>query len=171
MRRFILPEELRNRLKHPLGMLIKGEENETMKTLEQIIEDVNPKAIICVGDIVSRNVSRIPVPVNVRIVDNKAMRKEIERFEFNARRTFYTNNQAGTIEPMAWQAISEAIKIGDALVLVNGEEDLLALVAILEAPSNSLVIYGQPREGMVIVEVNDKKKNEVKSIIDSMIVE
>ena len=171
MQRFKLTEELRNKLKQPLGTLIRGEEKDTMNALKHIIEDMSPNLIICVGDIVSRNASRSSVSVNVRIIDNKVMRKETERFEFDTRRTFYTKNPAGTIELMAWQAVKEAIKTGDSLVSVNGEEDLLALIAILEAPFNSIVIYGQPKEGIVVVEVNEKKKSEVESIIHSMVVE
>jgi len=171
MHRFILPKEMRNRLKHPLGRLIKGESSKTLKVLKKIIEDLKPTLIITVGDIVSRNISQIPTQVNIRIIDNKVMRKEIDSFNFNVKKTFHVNNQAGTIEIMAWQAVKEAIKTENAIVIVNGEEDLLALVAIIESPDNSLVVYGQPKEGIVAVDVNKDKKSEAQSIINSMVSE
>lgn len=171
MQRLILTEELRRKLKQPLGILVEGKKDETMNQLKRIIEETKPRKIICIGDIVSRNTFQFSMPVDVKIIDNKAMRKEIEDFKFSVKRTFYINNPAGTIELLAWQAIKEAIRIKDVLISVNGEEDLLTLVAILEAPLESVVIYGQPKKGIVIVKVNEEKRNEVKSIIDSMIVE
>jgi len=171
LQRFRLTEKLRNKLKQPLGKLIKGDEDITLESLKKIVEESNPELIISVGDIVSRSILKISVPVNVRIIDNKAMRKDLEFFDFKNKKTFHAYNPAGSIEIMAWQAIKEAIKSEDALVIIDGEEDLLALVAVIESPNNSLVIYGQPKEGIVIIEVDEIKKREAKSIIDSMILE
>ena len=47
-------------------------------------------------------------------------------------------------------------------------KDLLALVAILEAPKNSLVVYGQPYEGVVVVKVDETIKEKAKKIIQAM---
>jgi uncharacterized protein (UPF0218 family) len=171
LQRFKLTQELRKNLKRPLGKLIRGSENITLKSIEKIIKELDPKLIISVGDIVSRNLVKISTQVNVKIIDNRAMRKDLEYFDFKNKKTFHAYNPAGSIEIMAWQAIKEAIKSEDALVVIDGEEDLLALVAILESPNNSLVIYGQPKAGIVVIEVDEMKKREVKSIMDSMIVE
>ena len=57
---------------------------------------------------------------------------------------------------------------GQSKVFVDGEEDLTALAAIVEAPSGSVIVYGQPGEGLVIVEVDDKIKAEVKGMIEEM---
>ena len=171
LQRFRLTEELRHKLKQPLGKLIKGNEEITLESLKKIVEKINPKLIISVGDIVSRSILKIPVLVNVRIIDNRAMRKNLEFFDFKNKKTFHAHNPAGSIEIMAWQAIKEAIKSEDALVIIDGEEDLLALVAVIESPNNSLVIYGQPKEGIVVIKVDETTKREAKEIIDSMILE
>jgi uncharacterized protein (UPF0218 family) len=168
MQRYILTEELRQKLKDPLGLLVEGKKNETMDKLKSIIDGKRPKRVISVGDIVSRNASQFSIPVDVNIIDNIVMREKIEDFEFRTKRTFQINNPAGTIELLAWQAIKEAIKVGDSTVLVNGEEDLLTLVSIIEAPLKSIVFYGQPNKGIVIVEVGEEKKKEAKEIINSM---
>ena len=39
-------------------------------------------------------------------------------------------------------------------IVVEGEEDLATLPAILYAPPGSVVVYGQPDEGSVLVKVN-----------------
>ncbi|KON28018.1 hypothetical protein AC481_03115 [miscellaneous Crenarchaeota group archaeon SMTZ-80] len=101
MQRFRLTEKLRNKLKQPLGKLIKGDEDITLELLKKIVEELNPELIISVGDIVSRSILTISVPVNVRIIDNKAMRKDLEFFDFKNKKTFHAYNPAGAIEIMA----------------------------------------------------------------------
>jgi uncharacterized protein (UPF0218 family) len=53
-------------------------------------------------------------------------------------------------------------------VVVDGEEDLLVLVAVLYAPVGGLVVYGQPGEGVVVVRVTDAKRAEALGILKGM---
>ena len=53
-------------------------------------------------------------------------------------------------------------------IVVDGEEDLLALIAVLYAPENSIVVYGQPYTGVVIIKVTPEKKEQVKALLNSM---
>ncbi|MEM2896452.1 MAG: DUF359 domain-containing protein [Candidatus Bathyarchaeia archaeon] len=168
MTHYELTEELRVKLKTPLGELLVGSPEQNMNKLKEIIGKNKPAMVICVGDVVSRNTAKANVPVNVRIVDNKEMRKSIEPFDFKAKRFFITRNDPGTINLASWKAIGEAIDCKDSLVLVSGEEDLLALVAIELAPNGSIVVYGQPHSGIVVVKVDELKKDEAKSIIENM---
>ena len=66
--------------------------------------------------------------------------------------------------------MDKAIKMGRSAVIVDGEEDLLALVAISVAPDGSLVVYGQPNEGLVLVPVTSQKKKEIADILALMAV-
>jgi uncharacterized protein (UPF0218 family) len=50
-------------------------------------------------------------------------------------------------------------------LVIQGEEDLLTLPAILLAPLNSFVFYGQYKTGMICVTVTEEKKNEIVGII------
>ncbi|HMK82220.1 MAG TPA: DUF359 domain-containing protein, partial [Candidatus Bathyarchaeia archaeon] len=52
--------------------------------------------------------------------------------------------------------------------IVDGEEDLLVLVVIAVAPVGSLVVYGQPNEGIVLVNVTLAKKKEVVDLLGRM---
>ncbi len=54
------------------------------------------------------------------------------------------------------------------ILLVDGEEDLLTLVAVLYAPENALVVYGQPNQGIVVVRVTSKKRAEAERIWGAM---
>ena len=53
-------------------------------------------------------------------------------------------------------------------VVVDGEEDLLVLVAVLYAPVGGLVVYGQPGEGVVVVRVTEAKRAEALGILKGM---
>ena len=55
-------------------------------------------------------------------------------------------------------------------VVVDGEEDLLTLVAVLYAPEGSFVVYGQPYQGIIVVKVTPEKKAEAKALLNTMAV-
>jgi uncharacterized protein (UPF0218 family) len=52
--------------------------------------------------------------------------------------------------------------------MVDGEEDLLALVAVLSAPEDALVVYGQPHVGIVVVKVTEETREKMRHIVDAM---
>ena len=54
------------------------------------------------------------------------------------------------------------------MILVDGEEDLLALPAIFLAPINSLVLYGQPNQGFVLVKITDTVRLIAMKILKEM---
>ncbi len=68
----------------------------------------------------------------------------------------------------AWQIVKRAIGGREAVIYVEGEEDLLVLPVILEAPNNAFVVYGQPSQGLVVVTVTPSKKREVADMMDRM---
>lgn len=79
-------------------------------------------------------------------------------------------NPAGFVTSGMVLAVKKAIKSfmekGKKIVIeVNGEEDLAGLPAILLAPLDSLILYGQPSEGVVAVEVSEEKKEEILALI------
>jgi len=165
----ILTPELRNELKHPLGLLISGSSKEVMCKLEEMVNSIKPKKVISVGDVVSRSMLERKLPLNVFIIDNKSMRKNIEPLPFKADKTLKLVNPAGTIMKEAWQIIDEAINSeGLVKVVVDGEEDLLTIVAVLLAPENSIVVYGQPDKGVVVINVTKEIKRKMYKIVSRM---
>jgi len=169
--RLKLTNELRARLKLPLGELLKGTPDQNMRKVLEAVEREKPKRVVCVGDVVSRNAIKAGVPVDVRVIDNKIMRKNTEPIKLEAKRILYVKNPPGMLDLTAWQALSEAIERGDSLMVVEGEEDLLTLAAMVEAPVMSIVIYGQPEEGIVLVRVDEEKKRQILAMIDAMVKE
>lgn len=165
----LLTEKLRNDLKTPLGILIKGSFERTLKEFKEIIEIKKPQMIISVGDALSRALIESDIFPKVLVVDNRIMRKPAAPFLAESYETVMLQNNSGTISDEAWHVLSSSVRQkGNVKVVVDGEEDLLTLVAIIEAPEGALVVYGQPNEGMVYVEVTGSKKNEIRAIVDSM---
>lgn len=165
----LLTEELRNELKTPLGILLRGTFDQTLKDFEKIVKAKKPRMIISVGDALSRALIENNTFPKVVVVDNRIMRKPAVPFATEDYEKMTLRNDPGTISDEAWAVMASAIKHrGNVKIIIEGEEDLLTLVAIMEAPEKALVAYGQPCEGMVFVEVTASKKDEMRRIVDLM---
>ena len=167
--KYRLTPQTRIILKNPIGTLIKGSFTETIKQIKDLIEKEKPPSIISVGDMISKNLLKNEVIPKLLIVDNKVMRKPISPILVSVKRCDKVSNPPGTITRKAIKAIQTAIKNNDKTkLIVDGEEDLLTLIAVLYAPDNSFVLYGQPQEGVVVVKVTSEKKTEVNEILNAM---
>jgi uncharacterized protein (UPF0218 family) len=167
--KLLLTPELRAALKQPLGILLKGSFRETTRKLNELVAEEKPLRIIAVGDIVSKNLVKSGFSPVLLIVDNKSKRTKTKPIELTADRVSHVTNPNGTITEEAEVAIIEALNGNQQVkIIVDGEEDLLALVAIENAASGSYVVYGQPNEGIVVVKVTTSKKAEVTRILESM---
>lgn len=166
---YSLPTKLRRKLKKPLGNLIRGSYEEVMEELKLLIEKEKPPCVVSVGDVVSRNLSEKNFRPKLLIVDNRVMRSNVEPMKINADEEMHVKNPPGTITFEALKAIQKALEAPHTVkIVVEGEEDLLALPAIQFAPENSLIVYGQPREGVVVVKATLQKKAEVAEILEEM---
>lgn len=154
-----LTGKLRKRLKRPLGKLIKKIR-------------LRKGRVITVGDIVAYNLLKEGIVPDLMIYDNREKRKPVARkirkaLDSLKRSSFRIKNRRGTISEEAWVVIAEALK-RKSKIIVEGEEDLLVLPTVLLAKSGSSVLYGQPNRGIVLIEVNSKKKKHVQKLVDEM---
>lgn len=164
-----LTPELRKKLKEPVGTLIRGSFAETMRKLKRMVKEEKPPKIVSVGDTVSKNLVKNSVFPQLAIVDGRVMRRKIPPITLTADETVYVRNPQGTITDEAFTEIQRSLRQKYRIkMVVDGEEDLLTLVAVLHAPENSFVVYGQPREGVVVVKVTDEKRAEVTEILNAM---
>ena len=164
-----LTSQLRKKLKKPLGILFQGSLEETIKMLKTLIEKEKPAKLVTVGDRVSQDLTDYSLLPDILIVDDKIMRKEIPPISATADQVINVKNPPGTITDEAWLVIEYAMRDPQRTkIVVDGEEDLLALVAILTVPENSLVLYGQPRKGVVAVKATPEMKQKVREIVKAM---
>ncbi len=161
--------QLREKLHAPFGVLIKGSLAKNKEKLEEIIRKHRPPILITVGDIVSRDLLDHNFNPKIIIIDNRCMREKIVPRNFPVSKVVHAINPPGTITEEAIRAIKDALKTNKRTeIIVDGEEDLLSLIAVLQAPEKALVIYGQPKEGFVVIKVTENKKREVKKILREM---
>ena len=147
-------------------MLYTGQSLASAALLESL---KSPPLLVTVGDRVTEFAQQSGRTPDVQVVDSVEMREKRTLPNVPHSRLIRAKNPAGTITDEAMAAVVEAFK-GEkpARVLIDGEEDLLAVAAVDAAPMDSVVVYGQPGVGVVIVAVNDRSKASVKQILDSM---
>ena len=161
--------ELRAKLKEPFGILICGSFAETMSKLENIVNQKKPSKIISVGDAVSQNLHEHQITPQLSITDNKRMRRRTKSKTFAGKSVVRVKNPPGTITEESIAAIREALESDEHIhIIVDGEEDLLAIIAVLYAPEHSFVVYGQPYKGIVVINVTSEKKAGAEEILKSM---
>jgi uncharacterized protein (UPF0218 family) len=166
---YVVTPELMEKFKQPFGLLLRGTFSDTMRQLKEIVDKKKPTAMVAVGDTVSRNLHEHGLKAQLSITDNKSMRKRTQPVAFEVEKTLRVRNPAGTITEEAVATVKKALQSGEHThILVDGEEDLLTLTAVLYAPDAALVVYGQPHEGVVVVEVTAEKRAEAQELFDSM---
>lgn len=157
-------EETRRIVKRPLGILIKDEAG--LRSLLQGFKGI----LVSVGDAVSEKLLDMGFNPRLCVVDGKTMRASfpgVERFK-HGRKAFTLVNPPGTVSEESWRVFEEALASDPSTILVEGEEDLLTLVAVKIVSNGSLVLYGQPGEGVVAVKVDESSKKLIQGILETM---
>lgn len=168
-----LPKELRKELKKPLGKLIEVIPEKSMVEIAGLVNKSRPVRIISVGDVITQYMLMSGILPDLSIVDHKIYRRKIE-FPFNYEGFYniivYVKNPPGHISEDAWNKIRKYLTTNlKTLIVVDGEEDLLTLPAIVEAPEGSLIFYGQPSIGVVSITVSNSIKGKVRNILKKFI--
>ncbi|WP_321112012.1 GTP-dependent dephospho-CoA kinase family protein [Halorussus salinisoli] len=162
-----LPAEMRGELKEPMGPVFTD--------AESLLSEVDGQ-LVAVGDVVTYHLERAGVVPDVAVVDGLTKREEVadEVAEGVARlggesREVHVENPAGAISRGLVEALRAAIADPEPTVLVvEGEEDLVTLPAIVAAPLGASVVYGQPDQGMVHARVTEEAKAEMRELLKRM---
>lgn len=166
----LLPQALREELRKPIGTVILGTEDTLERTGRDVaiyIETLTPTLVITVGDIVTKTV---PLTPNIAIVDNRSRRHMLDYDETSNEGQVFVNKPGSIDQKLAHelhaQIRRQLEKKSNIRIRVEGEEDLLALPAILFAPLGSVVMYGQYDKGVVVTKVTEETKTRVKALIE-----
>ncbi|MCK4498127.1 GTP-dependent dephospho-CoA kinase family protein [Candidatus Bathyarchaeota archaeon] len=164
-----LTPQQRKKLKKPLGLLYKASSGSTIEALNKLIHEETHTTLVSVGDYITEYLFNHNIKPDLFIVDDRIMRKQIPPIKADADVVIKVKNPPGTITDQAWSAIEKASNsCRRTKIHVDGEEDLLALVAILTVPLNSIVLYGQPLQGVVVVRVTTEIRERVERIVEAM---
>ena len=167
---YILPENEREHFKQPLGILYRTEE-EIKQVIKTFKGNFSIPKIVSVGDVTTQLLIDNSIIPNLAIIDEHVQRMVSKIVKEDLFSVELVENPAGTIAKNAWKKISNSLEIykNKIIIKITGEEDLLVLPAILEAPLNSKVLYGQPNEGLVIVTVTEEVKKKVQLLLHRMV--
>ncbi|SIR64447.1 GTP-dependent dephospho-CoA kinase family protein [Natronorubrum thiooxidans] len=157
----VLPDALRHELKEPMGPI------ET--DAERLLEAVDGP-LIAVGDVVTYHFLQAGRAPDVAVVDERTKRETVDE---EIRETVTESTPLEATNPPAALSAEMVETLREALdreepttILVDGEEDLVALPAIAAAPEGASVVYGQPDEGMVHVTVTDEHRAEMRALLE-----
>jgi uncharacterized protein (UPF0218 family) len=159
-----LPQSLRAELKEPLGPVF---------TDAEALLDRAGAPLVAVGDVVTYHLlaaGRVP---DVALVDGRTERSavddEIRDGIGGFDREVRVANPPATLTDELLEALTGGLDSGETtLLVVDGEEDLATLPAVVAATRGSAVVYGQPGEGMVLVTVDRRAADRARELLARM---
>lgn len=164
-----LPEKLRPELAKPYGKLYRDGE----KVLERVEEISLAKLTAIVGDFVTYCAFKVGILPQIVVIDGKTLREK--NLEFKVPMDYErieVENPPAHISPQLVNAIEKAVKRAEegkrTLIFVIGEEDLAVMPLGILMPENSLILYGQPKEGVVAFMIDKEKKLLILKLLKQM---
>jgi GTP-dependent dephospho-CoA kinase len=158
----ILTDTLRQELAEPMGRVL-----ECYEVLKELKHNRN---LVTIGDSVSSFFIRQGEPPNLIIWDGNTKRQPIDASTHELLSGYAAprevENPPGTLTKEAWDAVSSSLGRKKASVFVKGEEDLLALPAILNSRDGTYVVYGHPPgKGAILIVVSPKIRSLFEGIL------
>ena len=151
-----------------MGDLWIGSVKENVKRLKKHMQDKKPTCFATVGDFVSSNIIEAGLHPDLVIIDHKVMRKSVDPLEID-RTQVNVFNPPGTITAESQRILfSAAGECKNLAVIVDGEEDLLVLPLMAHMAIGSIIVYGQPREGMVVITISEERRGFAKRFMGTM---
>jgi len=168
-----LPETVRSLLKDPFGILYRGKSGEELKCILDAKKNIKEYTkLIVVGDVTSYYSFRAGILPDLYIIDKSTKRGKVsDNIDEILRKAGYryikVKNSPAVISSDLVNAIEDGFKEKTGII-VDGEEDLAVIPVIILAPISSIVLYGQPDEGVVLVRIDKDLKGRVKGILKLM---
>ena len=164
-----LPKNLRKEFKKPLGNL-----HESIDLIQETIQEQlsDDKLVIGIGDVTTKTLVELNLTPQICIVDNLIERRPVQHNLDHTDNIVYVENPPGVLTDELIELIIDSIKTSTKenpiIIVVDGEEDLAVLPAILNSPEHTYILYGQPKEGVVLVDSTkayDKALNYYNQLI------
>ena len=160
-------------LKKPQGILIPDAQVKK-ENLDKYL--VNAKRIISVGDRTTKRLLSFGIVPDISVIDGYERRRKSKydelRIELELKNLgknpvlAICRNPKGTISNESISIIKKSLRLaGPVIIRIEGEEDLLALPFFHLSELSSIVVYGQPSAGMVLVRVTRAIRAKAKKII------
>lgn len=168
--KMVLPDKLRKELKKPLGEVIVRD----VDIRDHVRKNIT-HTLITVGDVATKRLLDMSIMPSLAIIDLRVGRKPFQPLEaYNFPKDVKIVRVVSGPGYISKEAI-EAVKTWsneryyNQVIVVEGEEDLMVLPAVVYASEKTIIYYGQPKEGIVMIQVTDKKREEIQAIMDQFI--
>lgn len=137
----------------------------------EIVEQpmLHAKFRIAIGDITLRKFQSSRWPFSLGIYDGHSQRQKIDHIFVEPPENIpKIKNPAGVITNQIFKFLADFFENSEGrqkqkrkqnLLMIDGEEDLAGVAAILAAPLNTIIYYGQPDQGLVELTVTEKIKD------------
>ena len=153
-------------MKIPLGILLPENQADKSNIKKYLSEN---SYIITVGDRTTEKMIDFDLIPSLQIIDGQEKREKREPPKLEHATELTVDNPAAEITSESIKIIKNAFTLQSPVRLfVNGEEDLLVLPVCIHAPENAVVLYGQPNQGLVIVQITQEIRNKVQTLLDLM---
>ena len=159
-------------LKTPMGSLFPGPEDLPEVAMTEALESLSPNhgSIVAVGDVSVATMLDLEIIPDIGIIDGMTKRQELDDSEKVSTVQFqnhlHCNNPPGHISPSMISSIKQALASNQkTLINVEGEEDLAPIIIHCLAPVGTVVIYGQPRVGVVVQITSLSVKERCRNIL------
>jgi hypothetical protein len=152
-----LPDRHRHHFKAPFGRLEPD--------FSCIVPEIGNSFVCTVGDIVTHNALKHGIVPGIAVVDGHTMRKPCNRVPAVFPRVLSAVNPAGTITRDLVDTLKAAVSSPPALIIVEGEEDLAVIPLALILAPGSIILYGQPGEGVVIRKIDESARTEARRLL------
>ncbi|MBU0528070.1 DUF359 domain-containing protein [Candidatus Micrarchaeota archaeon] len=158
-----ISQKVKEQLKQPLGEL-----HIDFKRIKELSQN---HRIISIGDVCTLGLLVMGIRPHLAVFDHKFMRMPLETESIEILKRYFKDpkkysNPAGTISDEISRDAKKLIEEGGS-ILIDGEEDLTALIFILNADENDIIVYGQPKQGIVIVNPDKKIKEKINKLLSA----
>lgn len=153
----ILPEDKRHLFKSPFGNLFPG--------IREVIPLLGSGPVYTVGDVVTCRLIQQGITPDIAIIDGYSMRVPCHHGPDGYDRCIRVSNPPGTLTDELIHELGNAVAHPPVMIFVEGEEDLAVIPLVLVAPDGAMVLYGQPRQGVVLRTVNAGARDEARRLL------
>ena len=167
-----MPAVLDDEFKTPMGDLFEGPEHAPEVALSAMLEALPPNrgALVAVGDVTVKSLMDMGVLPDIGFVDGQTKREMLDASllvnaeHFPLRRAVV--NPPGQLTPALLDAVRWAFKQDESVLIeVEGEEDLAPMYVLATAPLGTVVVYGQPQQGVVMRVLDLEAKHRARNLL------
>ena len=167
-----MPAVLDDEFKTPMGELFEGPEDSPEVALSAMLEALPPNhgALVAVGDVTVKGLMDMGILPDIAFVDGQTKREALDASLLVNKDEYPLNNSVtnppGQLTPDLLEVVRWSLQQDEpVLIQVEGEEDLAPMFILATAPLGTIIVYGQPRQGVVMRILDIQAKQRARNLL------